>query len=598
MSEIAGLPQADRPATFDLSAADGLAVLPWRLAEQDDGRDVFMRFVDDGWRAVSAAEHLDSVLATARGLAALGVEPGDRVAIMASTRYEWIVLDSAGWAAGAITVPVYPSSSPSQVDWILQDSGARVLVVETETMRAALAPREGVIVFVIDDGALDRLRDHGADVPDEEIRRRADAVALEAPATIVYTSGTTGRPKGCVLTHTNLAAEMHGLLAQPIGRAAGPGKRTLMFLPLAHVLARIVTYAAVAGGSVVGFWPDTATLSDKLGSFRPNLVLGVPRVFEKVHDAARKTAHAKGRFQGRVFDRAEQVAIRRSRAGNHGSAPKLAVEHALFDRLVYRQVRAALGGCCDYAISGGGAMREDLAHFFNGLGVSVYEGYGLTETCAAITVNEAGATRIGTVGRPVTGNQVRIARSGEVQLRGLVVFGEYWNNAEATAQAFDGGWLHTGDLGSLDDDGFLTITGRAKELIVTAGGKNVAPGPLEDVIAANPVVGHALVVGDGRPYVAALITLDPDGVRAWAHDNGRTETDPARLVDDPDLRAFVQAGVDEASATVSRAEGVRRFVLLADDFTEENGELTPTLKVKRHVVAKRYADRIDALYRD
>lgn len=585
------------PLDRELTEDDNLARLAWRRAYADAQHPLFQTF-DDGWQTITAGEHLSSVVALARGLIGAGIQPGDRVALMCGTRYEWVLLDSAIWAAGAITVPIYPSSSPAQISWIVGDSGAQLLLVETPQMHAEAreaAPRD-LEVLTIDEGAVADLERRGVDVAAAQVDRRIADVTLDDPASIIYTSGTTGRPKGCVITHRNLASEAAGLLSQPIGAAARPGNRSLTFLPLAHVLARAVTYAVAHGGATVGFWGDFGTIVDKFASFQPDIILGVPRVFEKVHAGIRAKAHSSGGAKAKIFDRAEQVAIARSRAEEDGSPGRvLRARHAAYDRLVYRSVRAALGGRCRYAISGGGALREDLQHFFSGIGMDLYEGYGLTESCAAITVNQPTLRRIGTVGRPIAGNAVRIADSGEIELSGGVVFTEYWNNPQATAEAFDDGWFRTGDLGALDEEGFLRITGRAKEIIVTAGGKNVAPALLEEAICAHELVGHAMLVGEGRPFVAALITLDPEAARRWADQRGRS-ADLEALAQDEDLRSALQTAVDDANALVSRAEGVRKFVVLPTEFSEESGQLTATLKVKRHVVLERYADEVESLY--
>ena len=588
--------------SLKVSSADLLHLRPWRRAVEEPQHPSYARHIDGEWQTVSAREHLTGLVKTARGLMASGIEAGDRVAIMCQTRYEWMLLDEAIWAAGAITVPVYPSSSASQLAWIVENSRAKVLVVESAE-QAALAEGLDAEVLVLEDGGLRTLEERGFDVEDAELVRRRDGVTIGAPASIVYTSGTTGRPKGVVLTHRNLAAEVAGLLAAPVGSEAVEGRRMLMFLPMAHVLARAVAHAGAQGGMTVGFWSDFGTLTTALSSFRPHVVLGVPRVFEKVHDAIRTKAREAGRAPSEVFRRGSQVALEWSRdLGGDGvgdarvRGPRLRAEHALFDRLLYSKIREALGGECCYAISGGGALDPRLQHFFRGAGVPIYEGYGLTETSAAITVNGPGRQRIGTVGRPLDGNEVRIAEDGEIQLRGLVVMERFWEDEEATEAVFDHGWLKTGDLGRLDEDGYLTISGRAKEIIVTAGGKNVVPGPLEEELRAHPLVAHAMIVGDGRPFVAALVTLDHDGVRRWAADKGRGDVDPADLVDDEALRVELQQVIDEANQAVSRAEGVRRFVLLADDFTEERGELTATLKLRRHVIEETRGETMRELY--
>ena len=593
------------PRDFALTEEQNLARLPWRRAAERPQHVSFETFAGDVWHAVTAEQHLAGVTAVAQGLIASGVGAGDRVALMAPTSYEWMLLDQAIWGAGAATVPIYPSSSPAQVEWVVRDSGAHLLIVENTAAVEELAAVElpGVEILALTTGAIETLRERGADTPESAVRERVDALTLDDLASLIYTSGTTGRPKGCMITHRALAAEVQGVLTQPIGRASSYGRRTLTFLPLAHVLARSVTYAAAEGGSTVGFWADFGSVSAKFTSFKPDMILGVPRVFEKVHDGIRAKARAGGPAKAEIFRRAERVAIEvseaKARAAVGGSGPslRLKAEYAVFDRLVFRAVRAALGGRCELAISGGGPLGAPLQHFFTGLGVPVYEGYGLTESCAAITVNQPGATRIGTVGRPIPGNAVRISPLGEIELKGDVLFSGYWHNEEATAAVFDDGWFRTGDLGAIDADGFLRIVGRQKEIIVTAGGKNVAPAPLEAILGANPVVGHAMIVGEGRPFVGALVTLDPAGVRQWAQDNGRATDAPLEeLARDELLRATIQTSVDEASATVSRAEGIKKFTVLPEDFSEAGGELTPTLKIKRSVVEQKYARQIKHLY--
>ena len=582
------------------------AVAHRRAADAPDAGP-FEHFVDERWQTVTNREVVERVNRIAAGLVAAGVEPGDRVALMAGTRLEWVLVDLAVWTAGAVTVPVYPSSSAGQLGWILADSGAKVLVAESDAhvgvVDATEVPDTCTDVLYIDGGGLESLEERGKDVAPGTLDAAIATIEVSDPASIIYTSGTTGRPKGCVITHLNLLAECHGLLDHPIGSMAQDGKKVLMFLPLAHVLARAVTYTVFLGEATVGFWDDTSTILPRFSDFRPHMILGVPRVFEKVRDGIAKKAGDKGRLQKEIFERAEKVAITASelRGGdglNDGGKASIAhnVRYKAFDLAVYSTVREALGGRCEYAISGGGALPDRISHFFRGLGVPLYEGYGLTESTAAVTVNGPGCQRIGTVGQPVAGNSVRIAESGEVEVSGPVVFTAYWNNEEATAEALSDGWFATGDLGSLDDDGYLTITGRAKEIIVTAGGKNVSPGPIEDAIRSNPLVGQAVLVGEGRRFVSALVTLDEEGAGTWARDNGRGDTSFEDLVDDDALRAEVQKAIDQANAQVSHAEGVKKFTLLPNDFTEDSGELTATLKVKRHVVDENYAEQIEAMY--
>ncbi|GAB3580974.1 AMP-dependent synthetase/ligase [Calidifontibacter terrae] len=580
------------PRNYELTAQDIIARAPWRHAATTPDLVLFESYVNDAWAPITARDFLDQVRATARGLVASGIQPGDRVALMGDTRYEWMVFDLAIANTGAITVPIYPSSSAAQVAWILSDSGARHIVVD-DALQAAVVTESNadVTCLVIDDGALSQLAIRGQDVDDSEIERRRDTLDLDQPASIVYTSGTTGRPKGCVLTHRNVTAEVLAICNSNVGQVAVPGSRLMMFLPLAHVLARAVTYAGLHGGMTTGFWSDFKTISDKFVSFRPHIILGVPRVFEKVHAGARTAANNGGAVKARIFARAEATAVRFSAT----EAPdRLQRAHrAVYDRLVFAKVRAATGGQCRYAISGGGALNPRLAQFFEGLGLPVYEGYGLTETCAAITVNQPDAHRIGTVGRPLPGNAVRVSDSGELQLRGDLVFRDYLGNEQATADAFDDGWFRTGDLGTIDEDGFVRITGRAKEILVTAGGKNVAPGPIEDALCESPLIGHAMLVGEGRPYIAALLTIDPEGGPVWAADHG---VDLATLPENEAFRAEVQAAIDRANQAVSHAEGVKKFVLLPQDFSEEGGELTPTLKIKRHVVLEKQAVAVEQLY--
>nr|WP_206038145.1 long-chain fatty acid--CoA ligase [Rhodococcus sp. HNM0569] len=569
-------------------------------AEEHPERVVFSRPESAGWVDVTAGDFAALVTGVAKGLIAAGVQPGDRVALLCSTRFEWTLLDFSVWAAGAVTVPVYESSSHDQVRWIAEDSSAVLALVETAEHAAGFAhdmPYTLSRVLVVDDDAVGTLIKEGQDVDDREVFKRVLALSAADIASLVYTSGTTGRPKGCVLTHRNFLTEIRGLLSAPVGRVAVPGHRTLTFLPLAHVLARAVSLAMFEAWVVQAFWSDFATVTGQFARFRPHTVLGVPRVFEKVRDGAARAANSSP-LRARAFAFAERAAIEYSRAlDDVGPSAGMRVRRRVADRLVYRSLRSALGGECWWAISGGGALSPELGHFFRGVGIPVYEGYGLTETTAAHTVNGPGAQKIGSVGPPLGGNSVRIAADGEVELRGDVVFREYWRNEKATAAAFDDGWFRTGDLGELDTDGFLTITGRKKDLIVTAGGKNVSPGPLEDRMRSFGIVSQAVVVGDGRPFVGALLTLDAGEFARWKAAHGKDASATAReLEDDDELRRFVQAAVDDANSTVSHAEAVKRWTLLDRDLTEADGELTATLKIKRAVVAERYAEDIARIY--
>lgn len=591
------------PAKFTIDADANATSIIFDLAQRTPAKTVFLRKESDAWAPVRADDIAARITELAKGLIASGIEPGDRVALLSRTRLEWVLLDFAIWSAGAITVPIYDSSSSSQIEWIMQDSAAKLIVVEDDNHRElfeAAKVDHPVQVLQIDRGAeasaFDELTAAGADVHDDEVAKRRATVHAADPATLIYTSGTTGRPKGCELTHANLLSEVHGVLEGGLSQLLGEGKRLLMFLPLAHVLARAITLVAVQAGVEVGFTSDIAGLVPEFAVFKPSLILSVPRVFEKVYNTARQKAHDEGK--GKIFDLAADTAINFAAASERGDAGiVLRAKHAVFDKLVYSKLRAALGGQCELAISGGGPLGARLGFFFSGIGIPVYEGYGLTETTAAVTVNTPGAVRIGTVGKPLAGNAVRIAEDGEIMLEGGVVFAGYWDNEEASATAISDGWFHTGDLGSIDADGFLKITGRKKELIVTAGGKNVSPAGLEDIIRADALVSQAVVVGDQKPFIAALITVDPEAFTAWKERNGKpADASVADLADDPDLRAAIQSAIDQANTTVSHAESIKKFRILSSDFSEETGEMTPTLKVKRNVVVDKYADDIETLY--
>ncbi|WDZ88206.1 AMP-dependent synthetase/ligase [Micromonospora cathayae] len=552
-------------------------------------------------RPVTCREFRDEVLAVARGLVAAGVNAGDRVALMSRTRYEWTLVDYALWSIGAVTVPIYDTSSPDQVAWILADSQAVACVVETAAHAATVTGLRADLpalrhLWQIDAGDLIGLAGRGAAVDPEAVAARRCTVGGDDTATIVYTSGTTGRPKGCVLTHRNILLDVGNAVAV-LPDLFRPGACTVLFLPLAHAFARLVQVGVVQVGATMVHSAELTGALDQLRRHRPTFVLAVPRVFEKLHDRARQRAAEQGR--GRLFALAERVAVRYSREldTDAGPGPALRLAHRLLDVVVYRRLRAVLGGRCRLAIIGGAPLGAESAHFFRGAGITVLEGYGLTETSPALTVNRPTALRIGTVGRPLPGVRIAVAADGEVLARGAVVFRGYWRNPGATRDAFTpDGWLRTGDLGSLDDDGFLWITGRKKEIIVTASGKNVAPAPIEDQIRAHPLVSQCVLVGDGRPYVAALITVDPQEWPRWLARRGRPQVPVAELRDDPELRAEIQTAVDRANRSVSRAEAVKTFRVLARDLTEADGELTPTLKVRREVVLNRYAADIEALY--
>jgi long-chain acyl-CoA synthetase len=562
-----------------------------------------------GWADVTAEEFLEEVQAVAKGLIAAGVEVGDRVALISRTRYEWTVIDYAIWFAGAVTVPVYETSSAEQIEWILSDSGARAVFAETPEHAARLRSVRDRLdalhhVWHIEGHGVGTVQTLGQDVSDEVLEQRRTTAQPDDLATLIYTSGTTGRPKGCKLTHGNFmfeltvaVDEMDALFAPVPGKDEEDGEApaTLLFLPLAHVFARIIQIGCVKARVRMGHSADIKHLLDDFAAFQPTFILAVPRVFEKVFNTASQRAAADGR--GGIFDRAADTAIAWSRAQDGGRVSlSLRARHALFDRLVYGKLRAALGGSCQYAISGGAPLGERLGHFYRGVGVTVLEGYGLTETASALTANLPQAQKVGTVGRPLPGTSVRVADDGELLFRGGQVFAGYWHDDAATAECKDDrGWFHTGDVGEIDDEGFVRITGRKKEILVTAGGKNVAPAVLEDRLRAHPLVDQCVVVGDGQPFVAALVTLDPDTYPEWASRHAKSGN-VRDLVGDADLRAEIQKAVEEANAAVSKAESIRKFTVLPVVWTEEGGELTPSLKLKRGVVMRQHRDDVDALY--
>ncbi|TQK43973.1 long-chain acyl-CoA synthetase [Streptomyces sp. SLBN-118] len=591
------------PALYEVPSDGNLTDLIRRNAAIHPDVAVMGRKVAGAWTDVTATQFLAEVRAAAKGLIAVGVRPGDRVALMSPTRYEWVQLDFAIWSAGAVTVPVYETSSAEQVQWILGDSDAVAVIVESDAHAAAVESVRDRLpglrhVWQIENGAIEELTAAGAEVADETVDDRSASAKADDAATIVYTSGTTGRPKGCVLTHRSFFAECGNLVERlrPLFRTGESS--VLLFLPAAHVFGRMVELAAVMAPIKLGCVSDIKNLTDELASFRPTLLLGVPRVFEKVYNSARAKAQADGK--GKIFDKAADTAITYSRALGTPEGPSIGLrfKHKVFDRLVYSKLRAVLGGRGEYAISGGAPLGERLGHFYRGIGFTVLEGYGLTESCAATAFSPWDRQKIGTVGQPLPGSVVRIADDGEILLHGEHVFKGYWNNEAATAEALTDGWFHTGDIGTLDEDGYLAITGRKKEILVTAGGKNVAPAVIEDRIRAHALVSECMVVGDGRPFVGALVTIDEEFLGRWASDHGKPAgSTAASLRDDADLLAEVQRAVDDGNAAVSKAESVRKFRILSSQFTEEAGHITPSLKLKRNVVAKDFSDEIEAIYR-
>ncbi len=592
-------------APFTVGEHDSIVTAIFDHERDDPDFAIFQRLVDGSWTDVSCAAAAAEIRSAALGLIGLGVQAGDRVAILSATRFEWAILDFAILSVGAVTVPIYETSSAEQVRWVLEDSAAVLLFAETDahaTMVAELAGHLPALRRVLHIGgsgptALEVLAGSGASVDAAELTSRVEGIASADPATLIYTSGTTGRPKGCQLTHSNLVHEIRGT-KEALPTLLRKGERLLIFLPLAHVLARALTMAAFANKVTVGFTSDIKNLVPMFSVFKPTIVVSVPRVFEKVYNTAAQNADNDGK--GRIFKVAAQTAVDWSNAQDSRiPRPRLGLRarHAVFNRLVYGKLRGALGGDCHAAISGGGPLGARLGHFYRGVGLTVYEGYGLTETSAAITVNQIDGLKIGTVGKLVPGNSMRIADDGELQVRGGVVFSGYWQNEQATDEAFDGDWFKTGDLGAVDDDGFLTITGRKKEIIVTAGGKNVAPAVLEDQLRSHSLISQAMVVGDAKPFVGALITIDPEAFDGWKERNGKgTGASVGDLATDPDLMAEVDTAVKQANQQVSHAESIRKFRILPVDFTEDTGELTPTMKLKRKVVAEKFATDIEAIY--
>ncbi|WP_441957369.1 AMP-dependent synthetase/ligase [Mycolicibacterium houstonense] len=591
------------PASFAVGEHDNIVSSVSAHAAESPDHVIFRRLVDGSWVDVTCAEAADQIRAVAQGLIAEGIQPGDRVAILSATRYEWPIIDFAILSVGAVTVPIYETSSAEQVRFVLDNSAARIVFAETdahadtvEQLRGQL-PELGKVLRIEGTGptALEAMAEAGESVDPAELDKRLAGIRSADPATLIYTSGTTGQPKGCQLTHSNLLYEIHGAKACFTTELA-KGERMLVFLPLAHVLARAITIAAFANKVTLGFTSDIKNLVPIFGVFKPTLVVSVPRVFEKVYNTAEQNARNDGK--GKIFAIAADTAIEWSKAQDTGGAGLLLrAKHAVFDKLVYGKLRAALGGECHAAISGGAPLGARLGHFYRGVGLTIYEGYGLTETSAAITVNRVGELKVGSVGKLVPGNSMRIAEDGELLVKGGVVFNGYWNNDAETDAVFTDGWFHTGDLGAIDDDGFLTIVGRKKEIIVTAGGKNVAPALLEDRLRAHPLISQAMAVGDQQPFIAALITIDPEAFPGWKQRNGKDSgASVADLADDPDLLAEIDLAVKDANQAVSHAESIRKFRILPVDFTEDTGELTPTLKVKRKVVAEKFASDIAALY--
>jgi len=553
-----------------------------------------------GWTDVSASEFLAQVVALAKGLVAAGIQPGDKIGLMCKTRYEWTLIDFATWFAGAVLVPVYETSAPSQVQWNLADSGAIAMITETPDHFARFDEVYADLPLIrnawkINLGDLDKLSASGAEVPDDEIERRRVIAKGSDLATLIYTAGTTGRPKGCMLTHSNFV-ELARNAAKAIPEVVNTQSKTLLFITTAHIFARFIAVLSIHGGVQVGHQADTKQLLPAMASFRPTFLLAVPRVFEKVYNSSEQKAESSGR--GAIFRRAAVVAIAHSKALDAGVVPLgLRLQFAVLDRLVLSKIRAAMGGNVRFAVSGSAPLGLRLGHFYRSLGITILEGYGLTETTAPISVNIPSNFKIGKVGPPLPGVSVRIADDGEIQARGINIFDGYWKNPEETAKVFDGEWFKTGDIGEFDDDGYLSITGRKKEIIVTAGGKNVSPAQLEDPIRANPIIDQVIVVGEQKPFIAALVTLDDEMLPVWLNNNGE---DPNMPIEEaarhPKVIAEVQRAIDAANATVSRAESIRKFVILTRELTEASGHLTPKLSIKRNLILADFSPDIERMY--
>ncbi|UGT64821.1 AMP-dependent synthetase/ligase [Nocardia asteroides] len=594
------MPEFSVPPSFEIPPGAEVTAVVFDHAAHTPGQVVFQRPIGTSWHDVTAAEFADSVLAVAKGLIASGVGAGHRVAILSGTRYEWVLLNFAVWAAGGCVVAIYETSSADQAGWILADSGTTLLVVETAKHRAIVGEVAATLpqlseILELDGDGIGELRRRGAGLGDEVVHQRRAGLGAPSPATLIYTSGTTGRPKGVCLSHGNLYAESAAARAAMAEIYVENG-RTLLFLPLAHIFAQVVMLGAFDSKVVVRHTADWSALGAEFAAFKPTVVFAVPRVFEKIYHGARLKARDEGR--GRIFDLAIATAVAYSEAlENRGPGPGLRLRHAVFDRLVYGKLRGALGGECTSALSAGAPLGPRLGHFFRGIGLPIYEAYGLTETTAGIIMNTPRHQRIGSVGRPLPGHAVRVAADGELFVRGPVVFGGYWNNPAATGAALIDGWFATGDLGAVDADGYVRITGRKKEIIVTAGGKNVSPALLEDSLCAHPLVDRCMVVGDGMPFIGALITVDPEALPGWIERSAvPRDSTVEQLIEHPVLLAELEAAVAETNSRFSKAEGIRKIRVLAANWSVEGGELTPKMSIKRDIVRKKYAADVDAIY--
>ncbi|MEH6780132.1 MAG: AMP-dependent synthetase/ligase [Rhodoglobus sp.] len=593
--------QFDVPALVEADPeANATDLLIDRVAATPNSALFSLPAANGGWSDVTSSEFLTQVKDLAKGLVAAGIEPGDKIGLMCKTRYEWTLIDFATWFAGAVLVPIYETSSPSQIHWNITDSGATAMITETPDHFARFDEIHADVpaisnVWQIDLGDLDKLAKSGSDVSDDEIERRRNLAKGSDLATLIYTSGTTGKPKGCIITHSNFV-ELCRNSQKAIPEVVNPDSSTLLFITTAHIFARFISILCIHGGVKVGHQPDTKLLLPSMASFKPTFLLAVPRVFEKVYNSSEQKAEAGGK--GKIFRKAADVAIAHSKAVDAGHVPLgLKIQFAVFDRLVLSKIRTALGGRVKYAVSGSAPLGLRLGHFYRSLGLTILEGYGLTETTAPISVNKPSNFKIGKVGPPLPGVSVRIAEDGEIQAKGVCVFDGYWNNQAATDEVFEDGWFKTGDIGKIDEEGYLEITGRKKEIIVTAGGKNVAPAALEDPIRANPIIGQVVVVGEQRPFISALVTLDEEMLPTWLGNNGLDATwTTEQAAKHPAVLAEVQRAIDVGNSRVSRAESIRKFHILDADLTEASGHLTPKLSIKRNVILADFADVIESLY--
>ena len=589
------------PAMVHPATSGNLTDLVTDRANREPNRITLSRPLGDGWQGVSASEFESEIRAVAKGLIASGIQVGERVAIMAKTRYEWTVLDFAIWFTGAVSVPIYETSSGEQVEWILSDSDAVAIIVETPQLREAVTPvltAKCKNIWTITDGALDHLVKVGESISDEQVESCRTTPKPESLATLIYTSGTTGKPKGVQLTHGNFLSECGNVVQGASDLFLKPGGSTLLFLPVAHVFGRMVQVGAITAGLHLAHCGDITRLPIDLASFKPTFVLAVPRIFEKIYNGAEARADAAGK--GSIFRSAAATAV----AYSEGLDSKkigfgLRIKHRIFDKLVYTKIRAGMGGRVEAAISGGAPLGARLGHFYRGAGINILEGYGLTETTAGATLNLSSSQKVGSVGRPLPGTTIKIAEDGEVLIKGEIVMAGYWQNEGANKEVFTSdGYFRSGDLGVIDESGFLSIVGRKKELIVTSGGKNVAPAVLEDRVRSHPLVSQCVVVGDNQPFIAALITIDPDAIKNWIVANKKAGASIQSLVNDPDLLAVIQTAVDEANKAVSRAESIRKFRILPSDFTIAGGQLTAKLSIKRHVINTEYAKEIAGLFHE